>query len=105
MAKVTINGKIYVGDDISIVNGVVTIDGARQDNVSGIVKIQITEGVLRMLKTDASVECGDVNGNVDAGGSVACGKVGGTVDAGGSVVVNGWVGGDVDAGGSIVVNR
>ncbi len=30
-------------------------------------------------------DCGNVKGNVDAGGSVRCGTVGGSVDAGGSI--------------------
>lgn len=46
------------------------------------------------------VDCGDVGGDVDAGDQVACGAVGGNVDAGSSVAC-GAVGGDVDAGTSV----
>lgn len=68
--------------------------------------------VLSML----SVECGDVEGNVDAGTSVRCesvsgdvdagmsvecAEVGGSVDAGTSVKCGGSVGGDVNAGTSV----
>lgn len=44
-----------------------------------------------------SITCGDVSGNVDAGGSVNCGSVLGNVDAGGYVNC-GNVEGSVDAG-------
>lgn len=47
-----------------------------------------------------SVKCGNVDGDVDAGGNVECGTVSGDVDAGGSVKC-GTVSGDVDAGGKV----
>ena len=46
------------------------------------------------------VNCGNVDGSVDAGQSVNCGNVGGGVDAGQSVHC-GYVEGDVDAGGYV----
>lgn len=89
-------------------------------------------GEVQNLESCFAVHCGDVTGNVDAGGSVICGKVGGSVDAGGTVecanvesgvdaggnitcgnvrgnvdaggsVTCGSVSGDVDAGGSVVI--
>lgn len=48
------------------------------------------------------ISCGNVSGDVDAGGSVSCGNVDGDVDAGGNVKC-GFVSGDVDAGGTVVV--
>jgi hypothetical protein len=115
---VTINGKTYHGNSVSIINGVVTIDGVRQtgEPLSGVVKVEIT-GNLTSLRTDANViMAGNVLGDVDAGGSVQCDAVGKSVDAGGSVQCNdvegdvdaggsvtcGVVGGDVDAGGSVI---
>jgi len=47
-----------------------------------------------------TVSCGDVSGNVDAGGGVNCGNVGGSVDAG-SHVNCGNVDGSVDAGSDV----
>jgi hypothetical protein len=86
MPTINIDGRSFVGRSVSIVNGVVTIDGERQDGtVSGVVEIKITEGVLDMLRCDASVSCAEVFGNVTAGGSVNCAGVGGNVMAGGSV--------------------
>ena len=97
----TINGVKYEGNNVSIVNGVVTIDGVVQstDRLSGVVKIVVT-GTLQSLKTDGSVTCGTVEGSVNAGGSVECGNVGGYVSACGSVKCD-KVGGSVQAGGSI----
>lgn len=101
MPKVTINGKTYTGNNVSITNGAVIIDGVKQeDSVPAMVEIKIRDGILQELKTDASVVCGDVFGNVNAGGSVSCADVRGSVMAGGSISC-GDVGGSVQAGGSI----
>jgi hypothetical protein len=105
MAKFTIDGRTFTGNRVDIVNGRVTIDGVVcEDTLSGRVEIHILEGVLGELKTNASVNCGTVEGNIDAGGSVNCGNVGGSVDAGGSVNC-GNVSGNIDAGGSIRMGR
>lgn len=86
MAKMNIDGRTFTGNSISIVNGVVTIDGVQQDGtLSGQVQLKI-EGTLDSLTTDASVNMkGQINGDVEAGGSVNCDDVGGSVNAGGSV--------------------
>ncbi len=49
------------------------------------------------IESDIAVQCGNVDGSIDAGTSVACGNVGGDVDAGTSVRCA-EVSGDVDAG-------
>lgn len=110
MANITINGNsisvsgVHTKGDIVIRNGSVIIDGVTvASNLSGIVKIK-WDGPLASLRTDSSVECGDVANNVDAGGSVSCGRVDGSIDAGGSVTVAGTVSGDIDAGGSVTVS-
>lgn len=97
---ITYNGKQYEGTSISVVNGVVTIDGklVEEGNTASIVHIH---GDVGELKTDKSVNCNNVKGTVDAGGSVNCANVGGDVDAGGSVNA-GRVQGSVDAGGSVI---
>jgi hypothetical protein len=101
LATINIGGRSFVGHSVSIINGVVTIDGVRQDGtLSGVVEIQVTEGVLGELRTDAAVTCGEVRGSVRAGGSISCADVGGSVNAGGSVQC-GAVGGSVNAGGSV----
>ncbi|EFV73046.1 hypothetical protein HMPREF1012_00968 [Bacillus sp. BT1B_CT2] len=103
--KVTVNGVRYEGNNITITNNKVLIDGqAVESSVSGEVKVKI-EGSPVKVYSDASVEVrGDVLGDVDSGGSVNCGNVKGNVDAGGSVCC-GTVGGSVDAGGSVSMRR
>jgi hypothetical protein len=104
VGTININGQIYEGNNVSIVNGVVKIDGVIQKGEhleKKICEIHVLSGTINQLKTDSSVYCQDVAGDVDAGGSVTVqGSVGGEVDAGGSVKC-GAVTGDVDAGGSV----
>lgn len=57
------------------------------------------DGVLNSI-SGVTVICGNVAGDVDAGGDVTCKIVGGDVDAGGNVSCDA-VGGDVDAGASV----
>lgn len=105
MNSVTVNGKrINVqGNNISVCNGRVMVDGkVIEEGLQGIVKLQI-EGDLADLNADCSVELtGSVHGNVDAGNSVKCGgDIKGNVDAGNSVKC-GNIGGSVRAGNSVV---
>jgi hypothetical protein len=100
---ITVNGKTYQGNSVSVINGVVIIDGKKvtdKDLPDTILQIEVT-GTLGELKTDASVNCDNVKGNVEAGGSVNCDTVGGNVNAGGSVNCD-EVGGSVNAGGSVI---
>lgn len=101
MAKISIGGRTFTGNNVSILNGVVIVDGVQQDGtLTGQVELKI-EGTLDSLTTDASVNMkGQINGNVEAGGSVRCDDVGGNVNAGGSVRCDD-VGGSVNAGGSV----
>ncbi|EWH19965.1 hypothetical protein [Bacillus haynesii] len=103
--KVTINGVTYEGNNITITDNKVQIDGRTVEcGVTGDVKVKI-EGSPVKVYSDASVEVrGDVLGDVDSGGSVNCGNVKGNVDAGGSIRC-GTVGGSVDAGGSVSMRR
>lgn len=103
MSTITVNGKRYdniQGNNISVINGVITVDGKVIDEgLSGVVEVK-WEGALANLTSSASVTCGKVDGNVKASGSVTCYSVGGGVSAGGSVKCDD-VTGDVDAGGSV----
>lgn len=101
---ITINGKrIEIegnASKISVSGDRITVDGKTVgEGLSGIVEVK-WEGPLASLTSYASVQCGDVHGDVDAGNGVQCGNVGGDVDAGNGVQC-GNVGGDVDAGGSV----
>lgn len=106
MNKITVNGKTYEteGKNISVINGVVTVDGKQVGGeVSGVVEIKF-EGDLASLKSDASVSCGNVQGTVQAGGSVNADNVGGDINAGGSVNCDATYG-TVTARGSLTVGN
>lgn len=60
----------------------------------------VYDGPALNVRSDFSVTCGVVAGNVSAGTSVSCGTVAGSVDAGCDVNC-GTVGGDVDAGSDV----
>lgn len=104
MATINIDGMTFSGNNITIRNGRVIIDGKPQDGtLNGTVEIKITEGVLNKLETDSSVTCGDVRGDVSAGGAVTCNNIGGICQAGGSVRAAGRAGGTIQAGGSVKI--
>ena len=101
MGTIHIDGRTFIGNSISIRNGVVTIDGVAQGGtVNGVVEIKI-DGSVDRIETDASVTCGSVGRDVSAGGSVKCGNVAGNVSAGGSVSATGHLGKSISAGGSV----
>lgn len=102
MNTVNINGKIYNGNNITIRNSKITIDGVEQkdDSAKGAVEIRVLEGTIGQLDTDLSVNCNNVANGVNAGGSVNCEDVLGNVSAGGSVNCEN-VSGTVTAGGSV----
>ena len=62
------------------------------------------EGPARNISSAISIDCGDVQGDVDAGADVKCGNVGGAVDAGADVTC-GNVGGHVDAGADVTCSN
>ena len=98
--NVTVNGKTYKGKSVVVRNNKVIIDGKQVDDKDlpeTVLAIEV-KGDLVSLETDASVNCENIKGDVDAGGSVNCGSVGGDVDAGRSDNC-GLVGVDVDAAG------
>lgn len=102
MGTVTMNGKTYSGNNISIINGVVTIDGKIVEDCDlpeNVFKIKI-EGSVENIFTDKSVECNMVSGNITAGGSVACDSIKGYVESVGSVNCED-IGGDVNSSGSV----
>ena len=58
------------------------------------------EGPAKNINSAISVDCGDVQGDIDAGADVKCGNVDGNVDAGADVYC-GNVAGHVDAGADV----
>jgi hypothetical protein len=102
MAVITINGKkiSVAGNNVTITDDRVMVDGkVVEEGLSGIVEVK-WEGPLANLKSDSSVSCGDVGGDVSAGSSVNCDAVHGSVSAGSSVICD-EVGNNVSAGSSV----
>jgi hypothetical protein len=102
---ISINGKVFKnGRSVSVINSHVIVDGIEisgdRNLPENILEIRVIEGTIEELKTDVSVSCLDVAGNIEAGGSVSCDKVGGDVHAGGSVSCD-EVGGSIYAGCSV----
>jgi len=105
MAKITINGNTFEvsGNNVSIINGTVRVDGnVVVSGLSGGVNIK-WEGGLASLTTDSSVTCTDIHGSVNAGGSVHCNDISGSVSADGSVKASGHIGKQISAGGSVKI--
>lgn len=103
MSTWNINGVSYSGNsDLNIVGGRIIIDGVVQDGelLKGVVEIRVIEGSIKNLKSDATITCGNVTGDVDAGMTVHCKNVTGNVDAGMSVHC-GKINGKAKAGMSI----
>lgn len=103
MGTISINGKTYRGNNITMKNGKVIIDGKEQVDGSKSPELYITilEGSIDKVKSDSSIEIiGNIAGDADAGSSLTCGQVGGNVNAGSSVKCDNVVG-SVDAGSSV----
>jgi hypothetical protein len=98
MGTIIINGKRFEGNDVTIRDGKVVIDGKPQDGeLHGDVELQVVEGVFGSAECVASVTCGEVWGNVAAGASVTGENVGGSIQAGGSVTAGDRAGGAIQA--------
>jgi hypothetical protein len=106
-SSVTVNGKTYRGNSVSISNGRVVVDGVEQDQaltqnieikIDGPVQeletacgnVNVTGSVGRVKTTSGDVQCGDVGTSVQTtSGDVACKNVGTSVSS---------VSGDISAG-------
>lgn len=112
MSTITVNGVTVTTtrqiNDLKVRNGKVWINGklinkAKGDK-RGILKVEVNEGMVN-LDTDADVECGYVNGDVNAGGDVKVNSdVHGAVSAGGDVSCSN-VGGAINSGGDITADK
>lgn len=98
MGTIIVNGKRYEGNDVTIRDGKVVIDGKPQDGeLPGDVEAQVVEGVFGRAECVASVTCGEVRGDVAADASVTGENVGGSIQAGGSVTARARAGGAIRA--------
>jgi hypothetical protein len=90
--------------NVTIRNGVVTVAGnVVAKDLTGIVEIK-WDGPAALIRTDASVTCESVTGDVHAMGNVTANNVHGDVSAGGNIKCNN-VEGTATAGGNIKVQR
>lgn len=81
MSKITINGRTFHGDNITVVNDNVIIDGKTADYGTSFGAITVhVEGDVHKLECHKAEITGDVYGNVDAH-SLTCDTIGGNVDA------------------------
>lgn len=94
---ITVNGVAFSGKNVSIHNGVVTVDGVVQDakfttepvikvEISGDVEkletisgdVTVNGSVGRVKTTSGDIECGDIAGNAETlSGDIKCKKIGG----------------------------
>jgi DUF4097 and DUF4098 domain-containing protein YvlB len=99
MSKITINGKTYVGENISVVNGVVKINGKHVEITDKIINISV-DGDLDTLSVDNAEQItinGDC-GTIESGsGNVKANNIYGDVEtASGKVEVVGTITGKVE---------
>jgi cytoskeletal protein CcmA (bactofilin family) len=98
MNKITINGVTHQvsGNNISVKNGVVMVDGVVvTDKISGDITVKF-EGSIANLKAENVKVFGDVFGSVDTTSLEVDGDINANVNAT-SIEINGNIGGDVDA--------
>lgn len=97
MNQQIINGVIYQGKSITVINGKVVIDGVDVTPDSKVINIEISGDVDELVVTDCNnikvsgkvhsictstgdIHCGDVTGNVHTQtGDVKCGNIAGNV--------------------------
>lgn len=103
-----INGKRYVGNNITMHNGIVTVDGVVQNDNNNLnnktILIEINCNVDKIECDESIVINGDVAGNINAGKNVSCDNVVGNVSAGTNVSCDD-VRGNVSAGFNINCDR
>lgn len=100
--KITVNGKTYTGNNISINNNQVIIDGVVQGDLEEDKKIEIKIlcNVEKIVSNESIHIKGNVNGNIEAGTSVNCDDIKGNARAGTSINCDD-IGGDAIANTSI----
>ena len=115
-SRIIVNGQVYTGTNVNVVNGKVIIDGKDMTPESKTINI-VVEGNIEKLDVDAcsmitvngqvgelesgagDVKCGDVAGPVRTGsGDVQCGNVEGNVQTGSGDVIANTIKGTVKTG-------
>lgn len=83
MGTIIVNGKRFDGNNVTVRDGKVVIDGKPQDGeLHGDVELQVVEGGSGSAACVASVSCENDAGSIQAGGSVTAGaSAGGAIRA------------------------
>lgn len=103
MSTIIINGKKITvdGNNISISNGTVTVDGKVIVTEIGATPEIKWEGPAANIRIDqGNLTCQDVSGDVEVGGSMKCRSISKSAQVGGSLTADS-IEGNVTAGGSI----
>jgi hypothetical protein len=98
MATITINGVTYTGDNVSVRNGRVTIDGKETDTADApriTIEVHGNVSTFECDRCDTASIHGDVGSVTTASGNVQCGDVRGSVQTASGNVNCRDVGGDV----------
>ena len=120
VGTINISGRVFQGNDLTIINDRIYVDGIDVTEQggpapTGIVRIEVT-GDVQIAKCDRSLDIkGNVLGDATSGGSMNCGDIGGNARSNGSMNADnitgnaqsggsmncGKVGGSITAGGSV----
>lgn len=98
MGTVIVNGKRFDGNNVTIRNGKIIIDGKAQDGeLHGNVEVEVTESVAGCAKCVASVTGVEARGNVATGVSMSGEHAGQSIRAESSVAAGDRAGGAIRA--------
>jgi len=84
-SQVIVNGKTYKGNNITISNGDVIIDGILQEPIDGKPRLEISvsgDSKIDITSDEVITIKGNVNGNVESKNNVNCNNIYGNVNAG-----------------------
>lgn len=103
---ISINGKSYKGNDVSISNGVLTIDGDVQDeNISHDVDITVIGDIETLDMNSGKVKANSIGQVETMSGNVHCGNISGSVTTMSGDVNSGSVSGNIETMSGDITHR
>lgn len=104
--RVVVNGREFHGNNITIINGRVTVDGAIQNgDLSGPINVTVHGDVQSLENHSGNVTAQNVGEISTGSGNVRCGNVGGSIRTGSGDVECGTVNGNIRTGSGDVRHR
>lgn len=98
---IIINGKRFVGKNVSIKNGEIVVDGVNVTPNEKTINIEVA-GNIETLKVDSCdkiIVTGDVTNLQNGSGDITCKNISGSTTSGsGNIEVEGYIGGNVQTG-------